>query len=158
MSLDPTIPTEFIKYYRDKLYRGRAGRAPRMLMSLEECWAKWQQYWQDRQNGPGTKIPAECYVLGRYGDAGDYTVENCRVITHRENTLERDHSKLRDQNRYSKPWVIGGIKQPRSVKVGDTVYATAMGAARDYGIHKTTVRSRCLSKNYPEWRYDEAWK
>jgi len=30
-----------------------------------------------------------CYVLGRYGDTGEYTIDNCRFITQAQNNSER---------------------------------------------------------------------
>jgi len=158
MGMDPTIPTEFIKYYRDKLGKGRRGAAPKMLMTIEECWAKWQQYWPQRQFGPQNQVPVgETYVLGRYGDAGDYTVENCRVITHRENTLERDHSKVgRPGTTHNR-----GNGNPRLAApcwVGETRYGSIASAARAHGIHKTTAQNRIERTAYPEWRYDLARK
>lgn len=35
----------------------------------------------------------EKYVLARYNDKGDYTLDNCRFITQRENAMERKVSK-----------------------------------------------------------------
>lgn len=151
LKLPEGIPREFYNYWRSKQVNKHNGA--RMRMTLEQCWAKWEPYWSQRQFGPKNQIPfGETYVLARYGDKGDYTVDNCRVITHRENTLERDHSKLRDINRYKKPWVVGGNKTPRPVQVGDTVYDSAGGAAKSHGIHKSTVRNRCLKDSYPEWK------
>jgi hypothetical protein len=36
-----------------------------------------------------------CYVLGRYNDAGEYTMGNCRFITQGQNNSERDRTNDR---------------------------------------------------------------
>lgn len=40
------------------------------------------------------------YVLGRYNDEGDYTIENCRFITQKENNDEKNEriKKIRGEN------------------------------------------------------------
>jgi len=152
LKLPPGIPKEFYNYWRSK------GRNPhngaRMRMTLEQCWSKWEPYWQDRHNGPSNLPPGDQYVLGRYGDSGDYTVENCRVVTHRENTLERDHKKV------ARPGTThdrgnGNPRQAAPCWVGDTRYASIASAARAHGIHKTTAQNRIEKSGYPEWRYCE---
>lgn len=132
-----------------------------MQMTLEQCWQKWQPYWNRRQNGPEQpNDQGDSYVLGRYGDQGLYTVENCRVITHRENTLERNHKKCREK-------LLGKVHNPeggRSVsreRNGGARIITPRGefencaeAARAYGLHRSSMWHRVQS---PLWK-DFMWK
>jgi hypothetical protein len=146
------IPSEFGVYWRRK--RG-------MQMTLEECWAKWELYWNLRQNGGSSLNAGDQYVLGRLGDQGAYTVENCRVITHRENTLERDHSKCRDR-------LLGRVMNPqggRTVRPGrhhgarirspGGEYENCSKAATQLGLHRTSVWHRVQSPLWPDWGWIE---
>lgn len=38
------------------------------------------------------------YCMARYGDSGSYSVDNVRIITCRQNHLERDHSAVAAAN------------------------------------------------------------
>ena len=126
-------------------------------MTLEECWIKWKPYWHLRQNGPNNLPWGDTYVLGRYGDKGDYTVDNCRVITHRDNTLERDHTKCVSK-------LLGKVGNPeggRSVpkhRINGARISTPLGefkhcadAAEQLGMHRSSIWHRVKSNNWQEW-------
>lgn len=139
------IPSDFVKYWRRK--RG-------MAMTLEQCWSKWQPYWPQRQNGPEQpQDQGDSYVLGRRGDQGLYTVENCRVITHRENTLERNHKRCSDKlkGRVNNP--SGSQGQPRRVLTPRGEFDNCGEAARAYGIHRTSMWHRVQSERWPEFQW-----
>ena len=77
-------PNSFNRYYRDK--RGDAKkRGIDFHFTKAELWALWQPYWHLRVKG---KCGYNGYALSRYGDTGPYTVENCRIITHEQNSSE----------------------------------------------------------------------
>ena len=149
------IPKDFETHYKSK--KGRLARdplGPQIKMSLEEYWQKWKPYWHLRQNGPNTLPYGETMVMGRLEDKGDYTVENCRVITHRENTLERDHTKCRDK-------LLGKVGNPKGLSGPNRRVVTPRGefkdcgeAAKAYGMHRSSIWHRVNSERYPgfEWR------
>ena len=151
-----TIPKDFINYWRGKGGRLRTPNK-RPIMTLEEMWAMWEPYWHLRYDHHHNVKCYPKYVLGRYGDKGDYTVDNCRVITIRENTLERDHSKCRDK-------LIGKVQNPRggaTVKHRNERVVTPKGefkdcveAAEAYGMHRSSMWHRVNSDRYPgfHWR------
>ena len=151
-SMAKSIPKDFYTYWR---------RKRRMAMTLEECWAKWEPYWPLRQNGPNNLPPGDTYVLGRYGDKGDYTVENCRVITHRENTLERNHKKCSAKLKGKVMNPEGGRTIPKhryngcriSTPIGE--FANCGEAARALGMHRSSIWHRVRSENYKEWYWIE---
>lgn len=129
-------------------------------MTLEECWAKWQPYWNMRSNGPNCPQDyGDSYVLGRYGDQGLYTVENCRVITQRENTLERDHAKCQNKlkGRVNNPQ--GGRSVPKARNGGARVitpsgeFENCAEAAEAYGMHRTSMWHRVQSNRWPDFKY-----
>lgn len=146
-----TIPQDFKRYWQ---------RKKRMRMTLEECWTKWQPYWENRQNGPNTLEHGDTYVLGRYGDKGDYTVDNCRVITHRENTLERNHKKCVSKLQGMVHNPLGGKTIPKHRNGGAPVvtpqgeFANCVEAAKAYGMHRSSIWHRVKSDKYPDfyWR------
>ena len=155
------IPKDFVKHYTLKkrtLVRDPLG--PQIKMSLEEYWTKWQPHWQNRQNGPNSLEHGETMVMGRLGDKGDYTVDNCRVITHRENTLERDHSKCAEKLRGTVHNPQGGRTVPKHRNGGAPVitprgeYSNCVEAARAYGMHRLSMWHRVNSDAYPGfgWR------
>ena len=153
-----SIPKNFKNYWAT--HGGRVkGPHQRDIMTIEEMWALWKPYWHLRQNGPNNLPHGETYVLARYGDKGDYTVGNCRVITHRENTLERDHSKCVSK-------LLGKVNNPeggRSVakhRNGGARIVTPCGeyancgvAARHLGLHRSSVWHRINSNNWPLWHW-----
>ena len=121
-------------------------------MTLEECWQKWQPYWSRRQFGPEQpQDHGDSYVLGRYGDQGLYTVENCRVITHRENTLERNHRTCRDklEGRIHNPQGNTGIQ--RRVMTPKGQFENCAEAAKAYGMHRTSMWHRVQSPLWEEF-------
>ena len=84
------------------------------------------------------------YQLGRYGDKGDYEVGNCRFITMRENLSEVvSPPSPAHLNPQSKPVLFNGKR-----------YDGIGVASRATGIPRYTIPRRCISKNYPEWRYE----
>ena len=138
------IPQDFKRYHK---------RKKRMRMTLEECWAKWKPYWHLRQHGSNTLPHSETYVLGRYGDKGDYTVDNCRVITHLENTLERDHKKCRSK-------LAGTVHNPKGgaspnhqnwISTPYGVFESCGVCARKIGMHRSSVWHRVKSAR-AEWQ------
>jgi hypothetical protein len=147
-----SIPKEFKLYWQ---------RKQGMSMTLEECWAKWEPYWHLRQNGPNNLPHGDTYVLGRYGDQGLYTVDNCRVITHRENILERDHKKCVDKLKGKVNNPRGGASVPKhrnggcriSTPCGEFEHCAA--AAKHLGMHRSSIWHRIKSNNWPEWRWIE---
>lgn len=66
------------------------------------------------------------YVLARYNDAGDYTIDNCRFITQAENATEKDTSHL--------------IKPVYCIE-DDKVFESASAASKFYGCHTETIRN-----------------
>lgn len=142
-----TIPKDFKKYWRHK--KG-------MRMTVQQCWHKWHRYWSQRQNGPAAPPDhGDSYVLARWGDQGEYTVNNCRVITHRANTLERNHLKCRTrlQGRTQNP--TGGVQKNRNRQIETPlgVYENCAEAGRVLGMHRSTVWHRVSSDRYPDWRW-----
>ena len=155
------IPLDFETHYnRKKGSLARDPLGPQLKMTLEEYWAKWQQHWQNRQNGPNTLLYGETMVMGRYGDQGDYTVDNCRVITHRENTLERDHTKCAEKLRGTVNNPQGGRTVPKHRNGGAPIltprgeYPNCAEAAQAYGMHRSSIWHRVNSDAYPDfyWR------
>lgn len=152
------IPQDFINYWRNK---------KRMRMTLEECWAKWEPYWHRsmsrQKQGLYTGPFNEVCVLGRYGDKGDYTVDNCRVITHLENTLERDHKKCVSKLKGKVHNPRGGASIPKhrnggcriSTPCGEFEHCGA--AAKKLGLHRSSVwhRVNSTSKDWQEWLWIE---
>ena len=140
------IPNDFKTYHKRK--RG-------MRMTLQECWAKWEPYWHLRQNGPNTLPYGDTYVLGRYGDVGEYTVDNCRVITHRENTLERNHSKCRAKLKGKVQNTEGGrtVKNRGRVQTPKGEFANCGEAARAYGMHRSSMWHRVQSDRYEDYTW-----
>jgi hypothetical protein len=130
-------------------------------MTVEQAWAKWEPYWPLRQNGPNCLPYGDTYVLGRYGDEGEYTVDNCRVITHRANTLERDHTKCADKLRGTVHNPAGGRTVPKHRRHnGDRRVVTPRGefedcakAAQAYGMHRSSVWHRVNSDRYPDFHW-----
>ena len=131
-------------------------------MTLEEYWAKWQQHWHLRQNGPTKPIDhGETMVMGRLGDQGDYTVENCRVITHRANTLERDHTKCVDKLKGKVGNPRGSANTPKHRKRGARIstpsgeFANCSKAAEHFGFHRSSIWHRVKSPLWKEWFWAE---
>lgn len=147
------IPESFVRYYKSKSgVLRRDPQGPQMKMSLQECWHKWQPYWPQRQNGDWhNKDHGSSYVLGRYGDHGDYTVENCRVITHRENTMERDHKKCSKKltGRVSNPQGISGPL--RKIMTPRGQFDNCAEAARAYGMHRSSMWHRVQSELWSDF-------
>lgn len=79
------IPYDFVAYWYRKYYQNKYPNKPHMLMSIEECWDKWKDYWS---NSFSVKTNPNGYVLARYNDEGHYTVDNCRIITNKQNIAE----------------------------------------------------------------------
>jgi len=121
-------------------------------MTVEECWAKWEPYWHLRHNGPNTLPVSEQYVLGRYGDQGQYTVDNCRVITHRENTLERNHKLVGRKGLVNNP--TGRTGPTRRIHTPEGVFEHCAAAASHYGIHRTSMWHRVKSELWPDFRVE----
>lgn len=82
----------------------------------------WETFEGFRDNQPEGDIFAPNLVLSRIGDQGDYTPENCRWITNRENTLEM-HSLRENKHRL-------------------TTGELAVSVARQNGIHPDTFYRR----------------
>ena len=149
------IPKDFKKYWGSKGGRKLVPNK-RPIMTVEEMWQLWQPYWHLRFDSKHHSNWPK-YVLARYGDKGDYTVGNCRVITNRENTLERDHSKCRAK-------LVGKVHNPKggaTVKNRNRWVVTPKGefkdcsqAAKAYDMHRTSMWHRIQSDNYPgfHWR------
>ena len=144
------IPKEFVRYYRMKSWK-------RPCMTLDEMWAMWQPYWHLRHNGPNTLEYGDQYVLGRYGDKGDYTVGNCRVITHRENTLERDHKKCSAKlvGKVHNPRGGATVKNRKQVKTPLGVFDNCSSAGKAHGIHRSSMWHRVTSEQFTDYtRFD----
>jgi len=142
-----SIPRDFKRYWSCK---------PRMSMTLEECWTKWKPYWHLRQNGPNNLPYGDTRVLARYGDKGDYTVDNCRVITHRENTLERDHGKCSDKLKGKVHNPEGGrrcVHRGQRVRTPRGEFDSCASAARKYGMHPSSMWHRLQSERYPDYEW-----
>ena len=149
------IPESFRKHYRWK--KGRLARdpiGPQIKMSLEQYWEKWKHHWHNRHQGPNRLPAGETMVMGRCGDKGHYTVENCRVITHRQNTLERDHKKCASK-------LSGKVHNPkgksgpiRRVKTPLGEFRSCVEAGQAHQMHRTSIWHRVKSDAYPdfEWR------
>ena len=122
-------------------------------MTVEQAWTKWEPYWDQRQNAPGMVNYSDSYVLGRYGDQGEYTVDNCRVITHRENTLERDHSKCvsKLKGKVNNPQGGATVKNRGRVTTPLGEFANCTEAGKAHGIHRSSMWHRVTS-NGLEWR------
>jgi hypothetical protein len=125
-------------------------------MTVEQAWAKWEPYWHLRYDDHHNTAGYPRYVLGRLGDEGEYTVANCRVITHRANTLERDHEKCvpKLKGRVNNP--TGGVQlnRGRGVITPMGEYANCVEAAVAYGMHRSSMWHRVCSARYPGfgWR------
>ena len=77
------------KYMNSKIQDAKRGK-PKFLLTVDEVIQKLDE--------AGITISdvgrrSHEYQLGRYGDTGEYTVDNCRFITRRENLVEQDHYK-----------------------------------------------------------------
>ena len=77
-------------------------------------------------NGPGK------YNLSRFGDKGNYEIGNCRFILQVENILEKE---------YGLRYIIEG-----------TTYSSPKQAAKDWNCGKATIRRRCESSKFPNWK------
>ena len=141
------IPKDFKHYWKHKHH---------MKMSLEECWLKWSPYWHLRYDSHHNVKSYPKYVLGRYGDKGEYTVENCRVITARENTLERDHSKCvaKLKGKVHNPRGGATVVNRRRVITPKGEFKDCAEASQAYGMHRSSIWHRVKSERYPgfEWR------
>lgn len=143
------IPRDFKKYYKYK--RGDAKkRGIQFNLTIDECWSLWEPYWHDNDS---KTTGYRKWCLARHGDRGPYSLSNCAIKTHGENSKERWRT-----NRNFKPGkgnanIQEYIKHPRKVKVNGVEYSSAGKAAREYGIHKTTAHNRCESKNFSDWQY-----
>ena len=122
-------------------------------MTVEQAWSKWEPYWEQRQNAPGMVNYSDSYVLGRYGDKGEYTVDNCRVITHRANTLERDHAKCATKlkGKVNNPKGGATVKNRRRVTTPLGEFANCGEASKAHGIHRSSMWHRVTSSGL-EWR------
>ena len=78
-------PNSFNRYYRDKKGDAKKRGIP-FEFSKAELWEIWRPYWHLRTV---RKTGYNGYALSRYRDQGGYTKENCRIITHEDNTRER---------------------------------------------------------------------
>ena len=72
------------------------------------------------------------YVLARHNDTGDYEINNCRFITHRENIQERDHSNVAE-----------AMKKKTHTPHG--TFNSLNEAAKHYKRPRTTIANRIHS-------------
>ena len=146
------IPKDFKQYWSSKGGRTLVPNK-RPIMTVEEMWQLWKPYWHLRFDSDHYGSWPK-YVLARYGDKGDYTVGNCRVITNRANTLERDHSKCVDK-------LKGKVHNPKGISGKIRRVVTPQGEFKDcaeasvaYGMHRSSIWHRVKSPRYPgfQWR------
>ena len=89
--------------------------------------------------------------LGRLGDVGSYSYNNCRFITVEQNLVEREHNGGNEN--ISKK--MTGKNNPSFKGIWHTPYGkfdTCVAASINSGYGESTVRRRCHdSARYPEW-------
>ncbi len=142
------IPKQFKNYYSHKRKNAR-DRNIDFLLTIEEAWSLWQPYWEE--SCKAKTCGYRKYCLSRHGDTGPYSLSNCTIKTHGENSRERWVT-----NRNSKPGkgnpTFGQLK-PRPVLGDGNFYKSITEAGKQTGFDKTTIANRCESVNYPEWQY-----
>jgi hypothetical protein len=143
------IPKDFKRYYAGK--RGDAqNRNIPFEMTIEECWDLWQHKWNDNDS---QTTGYRKWCLARYNDTGVYSKENCRIATHSENSKERWQTNKNFKPGKGDPNFAKYSKQNRRLAVNGVEYSSVGEAGREFGLHKTTVANRCVSKNFPDWQY-----
>ena len=146
-----SIPKNFKNYWQSKKGDAR-NRGITFLLTLEEAWSLWKPYWLEstinKSNG------YRKYCLSRHGDQGPYSLSNCTIQTHSENSKERWRTNRNFKPGKGNPNMQEYINNPpRKVEVNGVEYSSCGKAAREYGIHKTTAHNRCNSKNFPDWHW-----
>lgn len=145
-----TIPQDFKAYYANK--QGNAyRRGIDFLFTLEEMWSLWQPYWEESRNYKSTGYRKYC--LSRHGDVGPYSLSNCTIQTHSENSKERWRSNRNFKPGKGDPNMLEYTRHPRKVIVNGVEYVSAGSAGREYNIDKTTAHNRCKSENFSDWQY-----
>lgn len=147
---DQEIPEDFREYWRGKKRDARQRGIP-FDFPIEEMWSLWQSYWPASRQalGPGYRK----WVLSRYRDQGPYTLSNCHIQTHGENSRERWLWNRQSKPGLGDPEMRKYVSQSRPVSVEGRIYKSAGEAASRYGIDRTTAHNRCQSKNFPDWQY-----
>lgn len=144
------IPKDFKRYYAMKRGNSRK-RGIDWQLTLEQCWSLWQPYWQASRDNFSQGYCGWC--LARNGDRGPYSLENCTIKTHGENSQERWETNRNYQAGLGDPRIQDYINSARPVQVQGKIYSSVGAAGREWGLHKTTVQNRCQSRNFPDWQY-----
>jgi len=149
------IPKEFTKYYNWKRADARKRRVD-FDLTIEECWNLWQANWDDNTS---QTTGYRKWALCRHGDKGPYSVSNCSVQTHSENSKERWRTNRNYKPGKGDPNFAKYCKQNRRISVDGVEYSSVGEAGRRYALHKTTVANRCTSDNFPGWQYidEKVW-
>lgn len=92
---------------------------------------RWLEWWQidDRLSRRGTY--KDCLVMGRYGDVGPYSFDNCYPTTKSENSR---------------------LGNTRAVTTPEGDFISIAEAARQYGLSKEGAQRRVRRNSYG-WRY-----
>ena len=72
------------------------------------------------------------YNLSRYQDKGNYEIGNCRFITQLDNIMEKE---------YGLRYIVEG-----------TEHSVTQDVADKYNCSRATVRRRCESPKFPDWK------
>ena len=72
------------------------------------------------------------YNLARYNDEGNYEIGNCRFIPQIDNIMEKE---------YGLRYIVEGKE-----------YSYTKDVADEYGCGRATVRRRCESPKFPNWK------
>lgn len=97
--------------YREHKNNAR-GRKIDFIISFDEWYKIWfdSGKWSQRGNKAG------CYVMGRFGDVGPYSVNNVRIISFEQNNSEGHDSNPRSAEQRAKNGKAGAKKVSVSMK------------------------------------------
>lgn len=144
MRRDPW-PKSFSSYYCNKICQARRLKIP-MTITKAEAWQLWQPYWNsrlERHHGYSG------YCLRRRDLDRGFEPDNCEVVTHNQNSQERNIGKTNWKAGPGNPNFCDAAPRPLWA---EGVYYPSIGvAARAWQLHKTTVVNRCDSENFPDW-------
>lgn len=129
-----TIDMRRVRYRQQKSEAKRRGIP--FLLTFDEWWEVWEPYWAHR----GRR--SDQLVMARHGDVGPYAVGNIKIITARENRLER--RKLTPEESGS-PLACADVERVRDMLACGV---KQRHIASHFGVHQTTISHIKLGKKW----------